>query len=117
MKLFSLIFTLFLFLVLSAETKAQEMVKPSRSPEEQKVFDALNQRWNKALGTFQIQVVNSRINPTVGVEIIEKIEASRKEAEIVYISLRENVRIMILPIREIQKVDFVKIPYFQYVQE
>ena len=117
MKLFSLIFTLFLFLVLSSETKAQETVKSSRTPEEQKVFDALNQRWNKALGTFQIQVVNSRINPTVGVEIIEKIEASRKETEIVYISLRENVRIMVLPNREIQKADFVKIPYFQYIQE
>jgi hypothetical protein len=53
----------------------------------------------------------------VGVEIIEKIEASRKETEIVYISLRENVRIMVLPNREIQKADFVKIPYFQYIQE
>ena len=117
MKLLSLFFTLLSFFVISIEIIAQETVKPSRKPEEQKVFDALNQRWNKALGTFQIQVVNSRINPTVGVEIIEKIEASRKETEIVYISLRENVRIMILPNREIQKADFVKIPYFQYIQE
>ena len=117
MKLLYLIFTVFLFLALSAEIIAQETVKPSRTPDEQKVFDALNQRWNKALGTFQIQVVNSRINPTVGVEIIEKIEAERKEAEIVYITLRENVRIMVLPNKEIQKADFVKIPYFQYIQE
>jgi hypothetical protein len=117
MKLLSLIFTLFLFLVLSAETKAQEMVKPSRTPEEQKVFDALNQRWNNALGTFQIQVVNSRINPIIGVEIIEKIETERKETETVYIAVRDNVRIMVLPNKEIQKADFVKIPYFQYIQE
>ena len=117
MKLLSLFFTLLSFFIISTEIIAQETVKPSRTPEEQKVFDALNQRWNKALGTFQIQVVNSRINPTVGVEIIEKIEANRKETEIVYIPLRENVRIMILPNREIQKADFVKIPYFQYIQE
>jgi hypothetical protein len=117
MKLLPLFFTLFLFLVLSAETKAQEIVKPSRTPEEQKVFDMLNQRWNNALGTFQIQVVNSRIKPTVGVEIIEKIEAERKETETIYIPLREHVRIMVLPHSEIQKADFIKIPYFQYVQE
>jgi hypothetical protein len=117
MKLFSLIFTMLLFNVVSSEIKAQEMVIPSRTPEEQKVFDALNQRWNNALGTFQIQVVNSRINPTVGVEIIEKIESERKETEIVYIPLRENVRIMVLPNREILNADFKKIPYFQYVQE
>lgn len=117
MNLLSLFFTLLSFFAISTEIIAQETVKPSRTPEEQKAFDVLNQRWNKALGTFQIQVVNSRINPTVGVEIIEKIEADRKESEIVYISLRENVRIMVLPHREILKADFVKIPYFQYVQE
>jgi hypothetical protein len=117
MKLLSLIFTVFLFVTFSTESKAQENVKSSRSPEEQKAFDALNKRWNDALGTFQIQVVNSRINPVVGVEIIERIESERKENEIVYIAIRENVRIMVLPKKEIQKANFVKISYFQYVQE
>ena len=117
MKLLSLIFTLFLFLTFSTETIAQENVKPSRTPEEQKVFDALNKRWNDALGTFQIQVVNSRIKPVIGVEIIEKIESERKENETVYIAVRENVRIMVLSKKEILKADFAKIPYFQYVQE
>jgi len=117
MKFISLLFGMFLLLYSATETFAQEAVKPSRTPEEQKVFDALNKRWNDALGTFQIQVLNSRIKPTVGVEIIERIEAERKETEIIYIQLREHVRIMVLPHREIQKADFIKIPYFQYVQE
>jgi len=117
MKFILFLSGMFLFLFLSSETFAQEAVNPSRTLEEQKVFDALNKRWNDALGTFQIQVVNSRINPTVSVEFIEKIESERKETEIVYIPIRENVRIMVLPHREIQKADFVKIPYFQYVQE
>ncbi len=117
MKLLYLIFALFSFLTFSTESIAQENVKPSRTPEEQKVFDALNKRWNDALGTFQIQVVNSRIKPVIGVEYIDKIEVQRKENETIYIPVREDVRIMVLPKKEIQKADFTKIPYFQYVQE
>ncbi len=106
-----------LFTLLSNEILAQIGVNNSRTQEEQLYYEKLNKKWKEAIGTFQIQVVNSRINPQVGVEIIEKVEEARKDDQIVYIPLREHVRIMILPKNEINNKDFKKIPHFQYISE
>jgi hypothetical protein len=114
---FGIIFLICFYFCLFLSNQAKSQITPSRTAEEQKYFDDLNKKWNAALGTFQIQVVNSRINPQISVEIIEKIEAARSEDEVVYIPVRAQIRIMVLPKKQILKKDFVKISHFEYVSE
>lgn len=79
--------------------------------------ELIREKWNKELGTFQVQIVNSRIRPQVQAAIVEEILAKRKSDEIVYIPLMENVRIMVLPDSQIQSPDFKALELFKYIQE
>lgn len=109
----------FCFFLLSAlESTAQQSVMPViQSPEQEAYMKTIRERWSKALGTFQIQIVNARISPQIDVVIIERIEAARKYDEVVYIPLRESVRVMILPKSQILSAGFEKIETFKHVQE
>jgi hypothetical protein len=78
---------------------------------------AVREKWNKEVGTFQVQVVNSRVKPQVNAAIVEEILAKRKKDEIVYIPLTENVRIMVLSESHIQSPDFKALELFKYIQE
>lgn len=60
--------------------------------------------WNKSMGSFQFQVINSRIQPSIHVEVIDLIEKSRADHEVVYIDYKPNIRIKILPKSEINGV-------------
>ena len=77
----------------------------------------IREKWNKEVGTFQVQIVNSRIKPQVQASIIEKILALRTQTERVYLPLMENVRILILPEEEIKRSDFKALELFKYLQE
>ena len=77
----------------------------------------IREKWNKEVGTFQVQIVNSRIKPQVQASIIDKILALRTQTERVYLPLMDNVRIMILPEEEIKRSDFKALELFKYLQE
>lgn len=74
----------------------------------------LNERWNKALGSFQFQIIDSRINPSVHISAIDLIEKNRLEDKINYVDFREHIRIMILP-KSVIKNEFTKLELFKYI--
>ena len=76
--------------------------------------ELLKNRWNKALGTFQFQITNSRINPQVNINILDEIEKNRDENKTVYLDYIENIKIMILP-KSIIKNRFEKLSLFKYI--
>ena len=112
-----LLLSLIIFIIAATQLFGQQQVQSTKSPEELEYHKKLNRQWNSALGTFQIQIVNSRINPVVEVFIIEKIEEARKDNEVVYIPLMDKVRIMILPRNQISEPNFEKIEVYKYVSE
>ncbi len=108
----------FLFFFSSIDMSAQQMVLPTPQTEEDAFkMKNLRDRWNLALGTFQIQIVNTRINPQIDVSVIEQIEQARKEEQINYIPLGDNIRVMILPKSEINKADYKKLDPYKYIAE
>jgi hypothetical protein len=70
------------------------------------------ERWDKALGSFQFQVIDSRVSPSINISIIEKIESSRHKTDTVYIKYADDIRIMVLPYSVIngnyEKLQFIK---------
>lgn len=78
--------------------------------------ELLRQKWDNALGTFQIQIINSRLSPQIHVSIIEEIEKNRMEDKISYIPYKDNIRIMILP-KSMIKGDFTKLELFAYISQ
>ena len=75
----------------------------------------IKEKWDKALGTFQFEILskrNSRELLTIKMEIIHEIEANRHETDVIYISYNEFTRIKILPKNQIsgayQKLDLMK---------
>ncbi len=108
---------LFIFIAASGVSKAQlNQGLHDQNRDEIKMKD-LREKWDKAQGTFQIQIVNSRINPQVDVAVIEEIEKLRKQEEIVYLPFRDDVRIMILPITMMQSAEFKKLETYKYITE
>lgn len=74
----------------------------------------LSERWNKALGSFQFQIINSRLNPQVSISTIDLIEKNRLEDKINYIDYRESIKIMILPKSALKK-EYQKLELFKYI--
>lgn len=75
----------------------------------------IKEKWDKALGTFQFEILSRRDSRelfTFKMEVIHKIEANRHETDIVYISYNDFVRIKILPKNQIsgafQKLELMK---------
>jgi hypothetical protein len=69
------------------------------------------------LGKYQIQIVNSRLQPYIPGDIDEIVFNNRKENERVYISLSDIIRIMILSKQEISSADFKPIEQIAHVEE
>ena len=88
--------------------------KPKTVQEIAKEDKELNDRWNNALGSFQFQIKNSRLNPQVPISTIELIEKNRLEDKVNYIDYRESIRIMILPKSELKK-EHEKLDLFKYI--
>ncbi len=64
----------------------------------------------KLEGTYQIQVVDSREQPTIPLILMETIEAKRHQTDVKYIWLKENMRVKILSKNEISSSSFVVLP-------
>lgn len=95
MKYVIILFALSFILPLKAQTSSTKIQKEHIKNEEGK--ELLKNRWEQALGTFQFQIINSRINPQVDISIIDEIEKNRDENKIIYIDYNEDIKIMILP--------------------
>lgn len=78
--------------------------------------EVLRKMWDDALGTFQFQIINSRISPKVDISIIRTIENNRHDTEVVYIPYAENIKIKILP-KSLISGEFQKLELFAYVAE
>lgn len=61
-------------------------------------------------GTYQVQVVNSRLMPNIPGDIDQIASEKRKKSERVYIQLDPNIRIMILSEDEIKSETFKPLP-------
>lgn len=55
------------------------------------------EKWDKAIGTFQFEILKGRKLTEINITIIEEIEKNRHETDIVYIQYSERIRIKILP--------------------
>ena len=72
--------------------------------------------FNNAAGTYQIQIIDSREMPSIQLSIIDEIDAVRKENDITYISVKNNIRIKVLPFFVINALDFVGVERIVYLR-
>ncbi|MCD6069253.1 MAG: hypothetical protein K0S33_4079 [Bacteroidetes bacterium] len=71
---------------------------------------------NKQLeGTFQIQIIDSREQPTFPLSTLDEIRAKRDTGTVQYIWLKSNVRILILPKNEIADKNFKRLERVKYI--
>ena len=114
-KVFPLVFAFFISSIFMATAQLNSGVNGQNNDELQARL--IREKWNKEVGNFQIQVVNSRVKPQVNAALVEEILAKRKMDEIVYIPLMENVRIMVLSESHIKSPDFKPLELFKYIHE
>jgi len=73
------------------------------------------ERFNQAGGTYQIQIIDSREKPAIKISLIDQIDAVRKENDVSYISVKDNIRIKVLPISVINSPDFTAVERVVYL--
>lgn len=74
------------------------------------------ERFNQAGGTYQIQIIDSREMPSIQLSIVDQIDAVRKENDIAYITVKNNIRIKVLPLLVINALDFVEVERIVYLK-
>lgn len=106
MKFF--IFSLLLF------SSGMSVAQNTLTKEESKELNSLHQ---EIIGTYQIQVTDSRTNPSMHLSVVRDIMAKRKEKEISFIEYPDkNYRIMILPEETIEKDNFKPLKRIAYIK-
>jgi hypothetical protein len=65
-------------------------------------------------GTYQIEIHNVRYQPYIPGNILEIVENSRRDHEVTYYPLDENMRIRILSRDEINNNNFQKLEFIKY---
>ena len=73
------------------------------------------ERFNQAGGTYQIQIIDSREKPAIKISLIDQIDAVRKENDVAYISLKNNIRIKVLPLSVINAPNFTAVERIVYL--
>jgi len=101
-------FILFIFLSISGSINAQ-----SNLTEEEAADYA--EKFNQAGGTYQIQIIDSREKPSIQISLINQIEAVRKENDVAYVSVKDNVRIKVLPKSVINAPGFIAVERIVYL--
>ena len=74
------------------------------------------ERLNLAGGTYQIQIIDSREKPSIQLSIIDQIDAARKENDVAYISVKNNIRIKVLPLSVISAPEFTAVERIVYLK-
>lgn len=67
------------------------------------------------VGTYQVQVINSRLMPNIPGDIERIASEKRKKSERVYVQLDANIRIMILSEDEIKNATFKPLPLVAHI--
>jgi len=70
---------------------------------------------NKAEGTYQIQMVDTRSLPSIPISLIKTIEEKRDETKLVYFFYKKNIRIKILPKKTILNKEFIPIDRIKHI--
>lgn len=73
------------------------------------------ERFNQAGGTYQIQIIDSREKPAIKISLIDQIDAIRKENGVAYISVKDNIRIKVLPFSVINAPNFAAVERIVYL--
>lgn len=107
---------IFLFVSQIAQAQVDNKIKSEPKMVQQDIHSdkQLNDRWNNALGSFQFQIINSRINPQIPISTIELIEENRLEDKVNYINYKQDIRLMILPKSALKK-EYQKLDLFKYI--
>lgn len=90
----------FAFVLCTSMANAQETSK------QEKETLRLKQLAKELEGTYQIQVINSRENPSLSFSFLDEIVAKRHKSDTIYFWPKRDVRIMILPESVIKVSDF-----------
>ena len=85
---------------------SEPVQEATRKAETKRLMDLLS----KLEGTYQIQVIDSREQPTIPLTLMEIIELNRHTTEVKYIWLKSNMRVKILSKNEINTSSFIGIP-------
>jgi len=101
-KHFFILFFSFLFLGGFAQNDPKKETK--------RLMDLLT----KNEGTYQVQIIDSREQPTIPLSLMDTIEAKRDENEIKYVWLKSNVRVKILSKKEITNPTFQSLERVKY---
>lgn len=102
--------SLFFILVLTANF----CLSQEKSSEKGKDLVALNQ---KLEGTYQLQMINTRLLPAVPLQLIETIEQKRQENEITYFDYTDKIRVMVLSRKAITAPGFKPLEKIAFVRE
>ena len=98
----------FSFLLIAASSFGQEGLQPDKGVALTKLQKAIE-------GTYQIQMLGTRKQPIVPLEVIRQIEDKRKENEIFYINYCPDYRIMVLPRNMISSESFVPVKPITFI--
>lgn len=107
MKQIIFIFTLIVLLIPTAGYSQNNLTEEEAA--------SYTERFNEAGGTYQIQIIDSRETPAIQVSVIDQIDAIRKENDVAYISLKNNIRIKVLPMSVINAPNFTAVERVVYL--
>jgi hypothetical protein len=60
-------------------------------------------------GTYQIQVIGSRVKPAIPLALYRTIDEKREPQEVVYHEMSDRMRVKILPEKQIESSDFERV--------
>lgn len=63
-------------------------------------------------GTYQIQMIDTRAQPSIQLILFQEIHDARKENETVYLTVSSNCRVKIVSENEMNSPDFVPLDYW-----
>lgn len=66
-------------------------------------------------GTYQVQIIDSRELPTIPLSLMDSVTVKRHATETKYVWLKNNVRVKILPVTEINTTNFKSLERVKYI--
>lgn len=73
------------------------LIKNTNLDQIETISETPQEKWDKALGTFQFEILEGRKLTEISIAVIEEIENKRHDTEIIYIQYSERIRITVLP--------------------
>lgn len=71
---------------------------------------------NEIVGTYQIQMIDTRSLPTIELSLFKTIQDARQQSETVYLTVSQNCRVMIPSKDEIEGSGFLPLEYIGFIQ-